>query len=178
MTTLGWLKHMEDPKFPYFEWVYKNLIHKFLVQDWYMIQAGYKDEDALNLWHQIFKILELDRKARRDLLLLAQAGVVGRTHANHILWMLMTGPALDPVYPDMNNLTTNLVYKFRRDFDRPPRQHLDLKWWWWTCLEFPYKKDLRWSPMETPQGYWELHTGPGLLPLPPPECWGPQRPAK
>ena len=35
------------------------------------------------------KVFKLDRKARVDLFLLAQSGLVGRTIANYILWNLL-----------------------------------------------------------------------------------------
>ena len=41
--------------------------------------------------------------------LLAQRGIVGRTHANKLLWKLLTGPALQPTYPDLSNLVTDMV---------------------------------------------------------------------
>ena len=40
---------------------------------------------ALQEWILVLKILEVDKKARRDMFLLAQSGQVGRTHANKIL---------------------------------------------------------------------------------------------
>ena len=171
MTTLGWLKHMKDPKAPYFDWLYRKNLHKILTEKWWIMQSGVNDE-ALHLWLDVFKLLEFDKKARRDLLLLAQSGLVGRTHANKVLWYIMTGPALDPTSQDLSNLVTNMVYTARRDFDRPPREHEDLKWWWWTCYQFPYRRDLRWSPAELPKEAWQVNYGPGGKPLPPPECWG------
>ena len=52
--------------------------------------------------------------------LLAQSGQVGRAHANKILWQLLSGPALDPLYADLSNLVTHEVYKARENFDWPP----------------------------------------------------------
>ena len=142
-----------------------------MTERWWLLQGGTNDE-ALNEWLLVMKVLELDTKARRDLFLLAQSGQVGRTHANKLLWHILTGPAIDPVYMDLSNLVTHEVYKARKDFDRPPRQHRDLSWWWWTCYEYPYKKDQRWSPVEVPTWSWQLKQGDGGKPLQPPECWG------
>ena len=171
MTTLGWLKHLQDPAFEYWEWQYLQQIHRCLTEKWWILQSGV-DKEALDEWLRVMRILELDPKARRDLFLLLQAGVVGRAHANKLLWNLLTGPALDPKYEDLSNPVTHLVYKARRDFDRPPRQHGDLGWWGWTCYETLYKKDLRWHPQATPRVPWTVHTGPANEPLPPPEGFG------
>jgi hypothetical protein len=168
---LGWLKYLDDPAFPYFEYMYLKTIHYFLTQRWWILQGGV-DEVALKEWILVLKILEVDKKARRDLFLLAQSGQVGRTHANKILWQVLSGPALDPLYVDLSNLVTHEVFKARRQFDRPPRQHRDLQWWWWTCYETPNKWDLKWSPGEVPSGPWYRREGDGGQPLPPPECWG------
>ena len=97
---------------------------------------------------------------------------MGRTHANKILWQLLSGPALDPLYVDPSNLVTHEVFKARKYFDRPPRQHRHLEWWWWTCYETPYKGDLKWSPGAVPSGTWHRKEGDGGQPLQPPECWG------
>ena len=171
LTTLGWLKHMQDPNAPYFEWHYLHLIHSFLTEHWWVLQSA-SDEKALLLLKQVLKVLELDQKAKRDLFLLLQSGPVGRCHGNKILWKVLSGPALDPVYRDLSNLMTSEVYKTRRVFDRPPRGHKDLEWWWWTYYSYPAKKDKRWAPDDLPQGLWYLHMGPGQKPLAPPECWG------
>ena len=173
LTTLGWLKHLHDPHVLYFEWHYLKIIHKFLTKDWYLIQGG-SCEQALAKWLEVFDVLELDLKARRDLMLLAQTGNVGRTHANKIMWTILSGPALEPKYLDISNLVTSMVFKARRDFDRPPREHGDLSWWWWTCYEHVYRRDLKWCPAQVPTSYWVLSVGPGERPLAPPACWGSQ----
>ena len=165
------MKHMQDPNAPYFEWHYLHLIHSFLTEHWWVLQSA-SDEKALLLLKQVLKVLELDQKAKRDLFLLLQSGPVGRCHGNKILWKVLSGPALDPVYRDLSNLMTSEVYKTRRVFDRPPRGHKDLEWWWWTYYSYPAKKDKRWAPDDLPQGLWYLHMGPGQKPLAPPECWG------
>ena len=115
------------------------MIHKFLTERWWVLQSGTGDE-ALEQWILVMKVLELDNKAKRDLFLLAQSGIVGRGHANKILWRLLTNEALDPAYQDLSRLVTNLVYSARRDFDRPPREHADLRWWSWRCYDSPMEE--------------------------------------
>ena len=163
LTTLGWLKHLEDPAADYFEWQYLKNIHRFLTARWWLLQSG-TDREALKEWLLIMKVLELDQKARRDLFLLAQSGKVGRAHANKLLWRVLTGPALDPTYQDLSNLVTSWVYKARRQSDRPPREHADLKWWWWTCYESLHKKDTMWAPEQVPGTHWYVHVGLGDRP--------------
>ena len=136
-----------------------------------MLQSGMK-QDALDLWIMAARVLELDNKARRDLFLLAQSGIVGRTHANKLMWNLMTGPALGKEYLDLSNLVSHEVGKARREFDRPPRGNGDLQWWPWSYYQTPHKKDLRFAPTSVPRGLGRLVTGHGGKPLPHPECFG------
>ena len=167
---MGWLKYLQDPAVPYFEWQYLTTIHRILTERWWVLHGG-TDEEALQEWLACMKLLELDNKARRDLFLLLQSGYVGRAHANKLLWQLLSGPALDPEYVDLSNLTTHLVYQARKNFDRPPREHADLRWWWWTCYERLFKRDQCWGPDQVPR-HWNLVQGPGGRPLQPPACWG------
>ena len=150
---MGWLTYLDDPAFPYFESMYLKTIHNFLTQLWWILQGGV-DDVALQEWTLALKILELGKKARRDMLLLALSGQAGRTHANKILWQLLSGPALDPAHVGLSSLATHEVYKARKNFDRPPREHKDLRCWGWTCYETPHKWDLKWSPGEAPSGTW------------------------
>ena len=114
-------------------------MNNFLTEKWAIIQGGMK-ADALNLWIQVTRVLELDNKARRDLFLLAQSDLVGHTHANKLLWDLLTGPALEKKYLDLSNLVSNWVGKARKEFDRPPRDHVDLQWWTWEHYDAPRMK--------------------------------------
>lgn len=171
LTTLGWLKHLDDPAAPWWEFQYLKCIHRFLTLRWWILQGGANDE-ALEEWLLVMQVLELDMKATRDLFLLLQSGIVGRAHANKLLWNLLSGPALEPHYVDLSNLVTHMVYKARKDFDRPPREHADMAWWWWTCYEILYRKDRKWAPDEVPAARWTLSMGPGGRPQQPPECWG------
>ena len=118
---------MDDPAWKYFEWQYQKLIHSYLTEKWYMLQAG-SDPNTELLWREVMEVLELDRKARRDLFLLAQSGRVGRCHANKLLWDLLSGPALDPRHTDMSNWVSKEVLTHRRSFDWPPRNHADMKY--------------------------------------------------
>ena len=163
--------YLQDPSAPYFEWQYLKAIHKLVTDRWWILQGG-TNLEALNEWLLVMQVLELDLKARRDLFLLAQSGMVGRLHANKILWHLLTGPAIDSSYCDLSNLVTHEVYKARKNFDRPPREHKDLQWWWWTCYEWAYARDRKWGPGEVPKRRWNLQRGPGGKPLEPPHCWG------
>ena len=95
------------------------------------------DEHAVRLWWEILQVLEIDKKAQLDLLILAQSGPVGRAHANKTLWDLMSNWALNPTYQDLSNKVTNDVGWSRRNMDRPPRGHKDLQWWTWTRYREP-----------------------------------------
>ena len=66
-----------------------------------MTGSAYKG--VLGLMPNICKVLELDKKARVDLFLLAQSGLVGRTIASYILWNLCSYWALDPTYEDLSH---------------------------------------------------------------------------
>ena len=174
LTTLGWLKHLQDPHWEYFEHLYLRTLYEFLTQRWWILQWG-SDEMALHEWVLITKVLELDRKACVDLFLLLQSGLPGRTYANKLLWDLLTQEALDPSYEDLSHKVSSAVTWARKDLDRPPRGHKDLEWWWWSCYDEVSYKDLKWSPTQVPTGQWALLTGEGGVPLAPPRCWGPFR---
>ena len=57
LTTLGWLKYLEDDGFLHFEWHYLKFLHQCLTTKWWTIQFGF-DEEARNLWYLIFKVLK------------------------------------------------------------------------------------------------------------------------
>jgi hypothetical protein len=78
LTTLGWLKYLEDPYLPNWEQMHLRFLHKHHTVDWHLLQGGVGDE-SLNKWLMIMRVLEFDRKAMVDLVLLAQSGLVGRT---------------------------------------------------------------------------------------------------
>ena len=170
LTTLGWLKHLQDPGAPYFEDYYLKFLHKNLTENWYLIMSGV-DQRSKDLWWEIFQVLELDRKSQLDLLILAQSGPVGRSYANKILWDLMSHWALQTPYRDLSNKCSSEVNWARKNMDRPPRGHKDLQWWTWRSYQEPMARQRPWSPLSVPQGRWVLNTGPGGEPLSPPQCW-------
>ena len=171
LTTLGWLKYLEDPSFEHFEWHYLKFLKENLTTKWHLIQFGV-DGEALNLWYLVFKVLELDKKAQLDMMLLAHSGHIGRGCANKLMWDLMSNHALHHLYGDLSNLVSNRVGLMRRSFDRPPAGHKDLSWWTWSCYDVPRNSMIPWCPRNPPQGQWDLRTGPNGEPYPPPLCWG------
>ena len=126
----------------------------------------------MHLWWKIFQVLELDKKARLDLVLLAQSGGVGRTYANKIMWDLLSNWALEYTYRDLSNKVSSEVKWVRMEFDRPPAGHKDLRWWRWEFLQVVPKHMAPWSSKAHLKESWELQLGPGGEPLPPPLCWG------
>ena len=70
---LEWTK---DPVYDYFHWHHLTLLKQLLTRDWWILQGG-QDMQAMNKWMEAMEVLELDQKACRDMLLLAQQGLVG-----------------------------------------------------------------------------------------------------
>ena len=130
------------------------------------------DREAMDLWYLIFRVLELDRKAQLDLMLLAQSGHIGRGHANKIMWDLMSKWALDVTYEDLSHKVTNAVGWARKEFDRPPRGHKDAAKWTWKAYDVPTKEMAAWCPTKAPADGWDLRMGANGEPYPPPWCWG------
>ena len=108
---------MLHPTFPWWEWQYLKFIRRTLTEHWIKIQGG-SGEEPLRLWHLIFMVLELNKNAQKDLLLLAQSGLVGRAMANKALWDLCSHWALDPAYEDVSHKASWEVAWARRAFDR------------------------------------------------------------
>ena len=125
LTTLGWLKHLKDPTWPWWEHYYLKFLHKNLTTNWASLMFGV-DLEAMQLWWEVFQVLELDKKSQLDLLILAQSGPVGRSYANKLLWDVMSNWALDGTYRDLSNKVSNEVNWARKNMDRPPRGHKDL----------------------------------------------------
>jgi len=163
------MKSVSHWAFPFYEYVYLELIYQCLTVNWGLIQGG-SDMRALQLWLEIFWTLEVDRKAQVDLMLLAHSGEAGRAEANEILWTLLSIWALKPTYQDLSHKLSGLVGKARKNIDRPPKNHKDLQWWNWKCYYEP--RHPQWSPRAVPRDYTVLK-GPGGVPLAPPDCWGP-----
>ena len=120
--SLGLLKHNRDPAFPWYEWQYLKTIKRFLLYHWRDMQTKY-DEETLQSWVYAFRVLELDRKAQRDLMLLSHSGLVGRTKANRILHSLLHDEGLHPDYWDLSHYVSAQVMNARYSMDRPPRMH-------------------------------------------------------
>ena len=167
LRTLGWLKFLGNEHFEYFEYHYLKIIHKTLTDDWALIQFG-TDLHAMDKWYSIFKFLELDAKARRDLMLLVHSGEIGRAHANRIMWKLLSEWALDDQYRDLSNKVSSEVGWTRMHFDRPPAGHEDLTWWRWSLLEYLPGSLKYFGPRAKPTGRFDVHKGPGGVPLAPP----------
>ena len=167
--SLEWMRYLKDPYFEWFEWHHKKAVHKALTDHWVLIQGGSDHEASRYIW-EVFQLLELDRKAIRDLMLLAHCGVVGRTAFNEIMWALLSEHGLQTEYRDLSRKASSMVQWKRRAFDRPPGNSSDRLIWGWEFLKDPEHED--WSPTGVPQGSWALNRGPRGRPLPPPECWG------
>jgi len=139
LTTLGLLQEAAHPNFQNLEEWYLKFIHKCLTVDWTTLQCG-TDNGTLNKVCQIFRVLELDRKAIMDWFLLAHSGIVGRTEANYILWYILD-LALQKPYLNLSNKVSALVGASRKTFDRPPKDHGDRRFWAWHLLEEPHRWD-------------------------------------
>ena len=174
LTSLGLLKWCGDPSFEFHRWHFLQYIKKWLTTEWVQIQGG-GAHDTMKKIVDIFDVLELDRKARVDFVLLYQSGHPGRTMANKLMWELLSQCALDGEYMDLSNKVTSEVYKARRTFDRPPEGHPDVSWWNWDRMYDVDEDYRRWSPAEVPRGDYELHTDAGGMPRAPPRCWRPSR---
>ena len=176
LTTLGWLKWMQDLGFAYFEWQYLKFIKMNLTDYWEDLQRSTSRATLFKLIH-IFEVLELDKKAQVEFILLSQSGTPGRTCANKVLWELLSSWALDPAYEDLSHKVSKEVLLIRKSFDRPPWNHKDLIWWRWSADSVPWNRYLRWHPLNIPPRGpggrpLPVTTGQGGVPLQPPHCWG------
>ena len=165
---LGLLRIRNDPHFSYFEYKLLLWVQQTLTTSWKSIQCG-SDARAKALWHDIFLYIELDMKSIRDIMLLAHMGVAGRTEANEILWNLLSLWALKRDYLDLIHKTTSIVREARRHLKRPPATHRDRGSWRWQRYWEPRHE--RFSPEKGPRAPFEVVTGPGGVPLEPPQCW-------
>ena len=156
----------------FFEHKFLVWVHEKLTRDWKTIQCGV-DARAKALWLEIFKILELDAKAVRDLMLLCHMGLAGRTEANEVLWKLLSIWALKREYLDLSHKASSLVNEARQHLERPPQAHRDRGWWKWERYWVP--RHPQFSPSEGPEGDFEVVEGLGGVPLEPPSCWRERR---
>ena len=86
----------------YLEHWYLKIIKMYLTQEWALIQGG-KDSYAVRRWLDIMLLFEVDLKAQKELMLLAQSGDVGRTCANKIIWDLLSSWGLMYDYGDLSH---------------------------------------------------------------------------
>ena len=114
------MKHLDDPTLPWWEHYYLKFLRKNVTINWAHLMFGV-DKKAMQLWWEVFQVMELDKKSQLDLRMLAQSGPVGRSYANKILWDIMANWALQRTYRDLNNKVTNEVNWARKNMDRPPR---------------------------------------------------------
>ena len=169
--SIGVLKRTQDPHFEFFEWHYKQTLHRLLVWDWKLLQSGY-DDRACRKWVQCMKVLELDRKATRDMFLLAISGIKGRALANKLLFELLINHATKPEYEDLSNLVSSRVHNARQWIDRPPRTHEDMQWWDWHQHELLVRSDRPWQASQVPaQAQIPNIVGSRGEILEPPQCW-------
>lgn len=153
--------------FEYYEWEYLTFIKKCLTTDWPRIQTG-TDEADLALWQKICVVLELDRKAMVDLMLLAHSGEPGRAEANEIMWTILSDLALDGEYEELSPSVSSLVGDARKNLDRPPVGHKDLKFWYWDKYVEPRNKDF--APTQVPPNAY-VDCIEDEVPVPPPVCF-------
>ena len=174
LRTLGILMNCNHPAKAFYEHRFLVWIKECLTTKWPLIQGG-NDKEALKCWLTIFWVLELDRKATLDIMLLAHQGGVGRCEANEVLWQLLSIWAIKRPYEELSNKCTSMVYDARRRIDRPPRGHQDFRNWSWSKYCEPRHR--QWSPTAVPRDpdgnlVRRMITGSGGVPLPPPQCWG------
>ena len=186
--TIGILKKNNDPAWIFYEWQFLKQVKRILMWEWLFMQKG-TDEAALAMWIYAMRILEIDRKAQRELMLLAHSGLVGRTKANRILHQCLYEKGLDARYEDLSPYVSSAVAWARKSMDRPPRMHRQL-WepdWSWSYYQTCFPSDLAFAPDSVPEdavapNLCDPETG---VPLPPPRCWrvphrltGPQAPGQ
>ena len=176
LTTLWLLKRNGDPAWRYFEWLRLRFLKECLTVKWPILMGG-RDPHASYHWLYVMEVLELDRRARVDLLLLAQSGLPGRCEANRILWHLMAEWALEDSYRDLSSKVTNQVSQARKKFDRPPNWHPELLDWSWAFYTDGRLND-PWNPKTVPDV--NAPCGPGDAwqnlgqygeSIQPPLCW-------
>ena len=166
---------MQDPGFPYFEHQYLSFLKMNQTDYWEDLQGSTSQATLFKLI-DIVEVLELDRKAQVEFMLLYHSGTPGRTCANKVLWELLSSWALDPAYEDLSHKVSKEVLLIRKSFDRPPWNHKDLIWWKWASYSVPWDRYARWNPLIVPPrgpgGPLPVTTGQGGAPLQPPHCWG------
>ena len=146
-----------------------TLVAQTLTKDWALIQGG-TDPGRSETLMTVFVVLELDEKAIRDWWLLSHSGVAGQAEASELLWTLLSDKALDPAYEDLSRWVSNQVNTVRQRFDRPPDASPDLNKWAWFLTGVPRNMAFSAWAAEPFVGL-DFRTGPGGVPLPPPDLW-------
>ena len=83
-TSLGILKDIGHPSYPYLEWKFRAEILEYTTNLWPIIQ-GCSDSEAIEYWKDIASLLEFDDTTWTHLMIMAHQGVAGRAAANKIL---------------------------------------------------------------------------------------------
>ena len=174
MTTMQLLFVRKDPCFSYWEWHYLRFLRRMVTENWHRIQRGV-DPVTDGLWNLCLDTVELDRRARFDLFLLAASGIMGRCEANRIMWLLLAEWAPVRPYKDLSKRVTSACNEARRQFDRPPNYHADLPEWTISCYTDERVGD-PWHPYTAPPDLERMTwvVGQNDEPLQPPECWRPK----
>ena len=152
-------------------------IRRILTVEWFEVQTSYVKGGVTELWKGIFKLLELDKKAIWDIVLLANMGICGRTSANAILWDLLREYLLmRKDYEALSAKASSLVNQHRKRFDRPPETHEDNEnlMWDWDKLDTPDPDIVAFSPRAVKrEGLLEPRYLLGINGeiLKPPLCW-------
>ena len=167
-TSLGMLKDIGHPSYPYLEWKFRAEILEYTTNLWPVIQ-GCTDSEALELWKDIASLLELDDMTWRHLMALVHQGCAGRAAANKILWDLLTHYALLG-HLELSHKTQKLIGEARRVIDRPPEWHRDGEHWTFERAIEPAENFKNFAAEMVPDGAL-VTTGPAGEPLAPPYCW-------
>jgi hypothetical protein len=165
--SLGVLR--DHPCFEALEWHFRVQLQELTTVLWPVIQGG-RDQEALELWEDIWTLLELDADSWMDLMILVHQGPVGRSEANMILWKVLTELATTREYRNLSRKVSSLIGASRRVIDRPPGGHAGLSGWSYKKALHPrFPEFLSWRVPDDPQ----LTMEPSGAPLRPPFCFGP-----
>ena len=171
LTSLGHLRKINSPLFPYYEWRYLTFIKEVLTVKWHIVQ-GSTSETGLALFKEIIQTLELDERASQDLMLLVHSGWCGRCEANALLWKVLSVEALKEEYLDLSRKVTSLVNEARRYLDRPPWTHPDH--WTWSWSHYTETRHEHFDPHAAPPegaSNFEIVLRRDGVPQKPPAMW-------
>lgn len=170
--SLGVLKKNNHPHFEALEWLFRKRLHSLATTFWPKVQGG-TSEEALELWKDIWRVLELDADSWMELMILVHQGPVGRAEGNKVLFEVLTRWACTRDYKNLSRKVSSMLGASRRAIDRPPDNHRDLEGWSWRkALVSRYPEFLAEAVPSDPR----ICTGPGGAPRAPPGCFGPPPP--